>query len=576
MDSKAEAQKGKQYCDYKKFKGNTFESNINSINNLLLGKAQKISNTQFIYVDEKDGKNYISANYIMIKKKTSEDKKDNKEQDFKMYYPQTFIHSIHFYDDKLFYINKNSHLLIFKIGQNSLERHIFVQKEEEKKDSKNNKEAENEVKNVIKTDTNDIKENEINTTEDTNGKVIQNDISTINDIKNTEKDILNNRNKEKGKKKKGKDTSNNINDQKNEKPQEKEFEYKEVTKENEKNVAIDNYEKFLEKIKKLKRMENSNLNKRYDILFDILQNDIKEDLKDINSPKNISKIIKIDFEDIEKCEIRYYSLELDCTGIIQEQLNVPKGKMTFKDGIADLKSFIKDKKNKNAINNTFKTPIIFKNFEEEFIPSNEAIICEIKAGCDIETLKSQIKERIKIVNDCLFEDYKPSYYIGVVNVNENSVDILNSIKDILDNDFNFEEKIIIISTINYCYCDIDASYEVHTDYILYKKLNNMDNGIKRRFHIVYISLFIIFLLSFIFFISTKNDINIMRNDINTKINDINTKINDMNVQMDKKFNELYQILIDGKKNDNKLLNNKKSFNSKENSIAEDVCNSKEF
>lgn len=51
-------------------------------------------------------------------------------------------------------------------------------------------------------------------------------------------------------------------------------------------------------------------------------------------------------------------------------------------------------------------------------------------------------------------------------------------------------------------------------------------------------------------------------------------INDMNNKMEQRLNEFYQILID-EKNDNKLLNPKKSFNWKDNNIQEDVCNPKE-
>ena len=209
-----------------------------------------------------------------------------------------------------------------------------------------------------------------------------------------------------------------------------------------------------------------------------------------------------------------------------------------------------------STDNTFKTPIIFKNFEEESIPPKEAIICEIKSGFDITTLKSQIKERINIVNDCLFVNDKPSYYIGIVNINDRFVDKLNNIKNILDSDFISKEKVIILATINYLYCDIDTSYEVHTDYILYKKLNNMDKGIKGRFCMVFILFFIVFML--LFFL--KNDINSMKNDINN-----------INKKMDQRFNEFYQILIDMKKNDNMLLNNKKSLNQKDNNIPEDMC-----
>ena len=81
---------------------------------------------------------------------------------------------------------------------------------------------------------------------------------------------------------------------------------------------------------------------------------------------------------------------MDCTGIIQEQLNLQKGKIIFKNCIKDLLTFIK--RDKNVINipkidNKFKSPIIFKNFEEESILPNEAFICEIKSYFDIHHSK---------------------------------------------------------------------------------------------------------------------------------------------------------------------------------------------
>ena len=57
----------------------------------------------------------------------------------------------------------------------------------------------------------------------------------------------------------------------------------------------------------------------------------------------------------------------------------------------------------------------------------------------------------------------------------------------------------------------------------------------------------------------------MKNDINNKME-----------QMEQRFNEFYQILIDAKKNDNALLNTKKSFNPKPKNIPEDVCYPKEL
>ena len=570
MNSNKEIKNDKIYCDYKQFKGNTFETNINSINNLLLGKAQRISNTQFIYVDQSDGKNYISANYFIIRPKAKDDKEGNMGNEIKMCYPHNFIYSIFFYDNKFFYVNKNNNLLIFKLEENNVTKYVFAQKEENKDQENNDTEFEKEDEK--KNDINKIiKPEEVNIEESAKGKEKENNKFSSEEVKkdkkklkNNDKDKLNNINEIKYKKKvkDKKDTSNKTNDKKNEKDKEKEFQYEQKSQTL---ISIDNNEEFENKIKKLVKIKDSNLKERYELLIDILKNYLKEELQS-NSPKNINKIIKINFDDIENCEIKFCRFELDCTGIIQEPLNLQKGKINFKDGISALMTFIKNKRDKNfidntKIDNTFKAPIIFKNFEEESIPPKESIICEIKSGFDIKTLKSQLKERINIVNDCLFDNYKPSYYIGIVNIDDIFFDKLNDIINILDTDFIFKEKIIILATINYLYCGIDASYEVHTDYILYKKLNNMDKGIKGRFCIVFIIFFIIFIL----LLFLKNDINSMKNDINNKME-----------QMEQRFNEFYQILIDAKKNDNALLNTKKSFNPKAKNIPEDVCYPKEL
>ena len=591
MNSNKEIKNDKIYCDYKQFKGNTFETNINSINNLLLGKAQRISNTQFIYVDQSDGKNYISANYFIIRLKGKDDKEGNMGNEIKMCYPHNFIYSIFFYDNKFFYVNKNNNLLIFKLEENNVTKYVFAQKEENKDQENNDTEFEKEDEK--KNDINKIiTPEEVNIEESAKGKEKENNkfsSEVIKDKKDKKKDKLNNISEKKDRKKEKdkKDTSNKTNDKKNEKDKEKEFQYEQKSQTP---IIIVNNEEFENKIKELVKIKDSNLNERYELLINILKNYLKEELQS-NSPKNINKIIKINFDDIENCEIKYCRFELDCTGIIQEPLNLQKGKINFKDGISDLITFIKNKRDKNfidntKIDNTFKAPIIFKNFEEESIPPKESIICEIKSGFDIKTLKSQIKERINIVNDCLFDNYKPSYYIGIVNINDTFVDKLNDFINILDTDFIFKEKIIILATINYLYCGIDASYEVHTDYILYKKLNNMYKGIKGRFCTVFILFFIIFILLLYLkndinsmksgMNSMKNDINSMKNGMVSMKNDINSMKNDINNKMEQRFKEFYQILIDAKKNDNALLNTKKSFNPKAKNIPEDVCYPKEL
>ena len=81
-------------------------------------------------------------------------------------------------------------------------------------------------------------------------------------------------------------------------------------------------------------------------------------------------------------------------------------KISLENGIKRICQYInaKDKKQKklDILNNTFKCPIIYKNFEENNIPANTAIIYEIKSGFDIDQLLTQIENRIKLIRDCMF------------------------------------------------------------------------------------------------------------------------------------------------------------------------------
>ena len=301
MNTNKEIKSDKIYRNYKRFKGNTFETNINSINNLLLGKAQRISNTQFIYVDESDGKNYISANYFIIRPKAKDDKEGNMGNEIKMCYPHNFIYSIFFYDNKFFYVNKNNNLLIFKLEENNVTKYVFAQKEENKDQENNDTELEKEDKK--KNDINKInKPEEVNIAESAKGKEKENNkfsSEVIKDKKDKKKDKLNNISEKKDRKKEKdkKDTSNKTNDKKNEKDKEKEFQYEQKSRTL---ISIDNNEEFENKIKELVKIKDSNLNERYELLINILKNYLKEELQS-NSPKNINKIIKINFDDIENC-----------------------------------------------------------------------------------------------------------------------------------------------------------------------------------------------------------------------------------------------------------------------------------
>ena len=62
MTTEVKANKKKIYYDQGKFKGNTFEQNINTVNKLNLGLGLKVSTVTYIYKNESDHNIYLSAN----------------------------------------------------------------------------------------------------------------------------------------------------------------------------------------------------------------------------------------------------------------------------------------------------------------------------------------------------------------------------------------------------------------------------------------------------------------------------------------------------------------------------------
>ena len=129
-----------------------------------------------------------------------------------------------------------------------------------------------------------------------------------------------------------------------------------------------------------------------------------------------------------------------------------------------------------SYNNTFKSPILFKNFDEEVIPANKVLLFEFKSGFDIEGLHKQFKERIEAVNNFIFnKDEKPLYYIGIVNLNSKNIDKLENYSNYNFNDI--KDNMIIIATIDYNFFNIDLSYEINEGYLLIKKIDNLENQI---------------------------------------------------------------------------------------------------
>ena len=250
---------------------------------------------------------------------------------------------------------------------------------------------------------------------------------------------------------------------------------------NKEEIKIDE-SKVTEIKQKLEKInEKSRLTEKYDILFDIFTNDLGYEFKN-ERPKQIGKeyIVNInheDFEEIYKCTIKKINLEIDGSGKISEEIILAKGNTSFEDGINSLINYLNMKKSDPEkanyyINNDFKSPIIFKNFKENYIPQNKVILCEIKSRFAIDDVIKQMEERINIIRDCLFnEEEKPLYYIAIVNLSSESVELIKSYKD---RKINTKEKVLFIVTIDYKYCGFDISHEVHGDYLIYKKMNSIE------------------------------------------------------------------------------------------------------
>ena len=177
--------------------------------------------------------------------------------------------------------------------------------------------------------------------------------------------------------------------------------------------------------------------------------------------------------------------QIDEFGILKEKIKLCKGEISFEDGISFLKSYIKDKKdgNKNkikVISNDFNCPIIYKNFPDEIIQQGDSILFEIKSGFALEDVVEQLEKRIKIINNCIFVNYKerPVFYIGLVNILSDNID--KEIPNIMEN-FHLKANLLLVVSVDYKYCDIDVSSEIHGEYLLYKKINSLEQKMNSNF-----------------------------------------------------------------------------------------------
>ena len=421
-----ESDKVKIYFDAGRFKGNTFEQNINTVNKLYLGIGIKISDVPYIYMKENDNCIYLSANTFTI---------INKDKEVEINYPISFMYNVFYHDNFLFYLEKNNELRVYEfdpqnlsIKIHSIEKTISV---EESGENPQKKEGNN---------TNEAKEG-------TNKKEESKKV------------------KEPNKKKQSDNVKKSI--------------------QKEKEDIITDKDKVEKILKKLEKIKNNNIKEDYEILCDILEYDLNIKLEK-QYPKEI-KGSTFEIKDDESkqirltCKIKKIEYQIDSTGMIRERLNVEKGIKKFKDGIDFITNYVRIK-DKITINNSFKSPILFKNFEEEEIPPNQVIMCEIKSGFDIVGLKNQLIDRIKAIRKFIFnKDETPLYYIGIANLDSKNIDKLVEYSNF---DFDINEKVLIVAVIDYVYFGMDLSYEVSDGYLLFKAIGNLGkkiDNLERKF-----------------------------------------------------------------------------------------------
>ena len=106
MKKSEEREDDSLYYDDKKFKGNTFENNLNTINKLYLGQGLKISETPNIIINEKDKNTYLVANSFTFKDKNEITKTIN--------YPISFKYRIFYHDNIIFYFDIANILNVYK------------------------------------------------------------------------------------------------------------------------------------------------------------------------------------------------------------------------------------------------------------------------------------------------------------------------------------------------------------------------------------------------------------------------------------------------------------------------------
>ena len=438
--------KPKIYDDIRRFKGNTFEQNINTVNKLYLGLGLKISDVPYIYIDDTDNNIYLSAvNFV----KENKDEKDN----YEINYPPSFIYNVFYCDGLLFYFGEKNQLGVYKFDRNNFTIQYYETHPKYDKDKKDKDKKEED------------KKEEGNRNEDN-----KNEVKKDTDNKNADNKNEDNKNKDK----KNEDKKNKTIKKGNIKKDTNVFDPKIIPFEKEK----DKVEKIIEKLEKIK---NNNCKEDYEILCDVLANDLNIKLERLH-PKEVKDPLTYEIDNNafypEKIviKIKQIKYQIDSAGIIREKIKLRCGKIKLEDGIKEI-SYFATSQNKIIFDNSFKCPILFKNFEEQELPPDNAILCEIKSGFDVNELIRQLEERIKIIKKCNFnKGESPLYYIGIVNFYSENKDKLNQYK-VSNFDKELKENIVIVAAVDFKYFGIDLSHEINDGYLLYKAIGNVNEGI---------------------------------------------------------------------------------------------------
>ena len=118
----------KIYHDIARFKGNTFEQNINNVNKLYLGLGLKISDVPYIYLDDTDNNIYLSAIKFSL---------NYKGKEHQINYPASFIYKVFYYDGILFYLQDNNLLRVYKFDFDNLSIQYYLTQQKKKEDNIN-------------------------------------------------------------------------------------------------------------------------------------------------------------------------------------------------------------------------------------------------------------------------------------------------------------------------------------------------------------------------------------------------------------------------------------------------------